>query len=132
MDTLPRLRTRVPRAHVARARELRRNATLCERLVWSALRQLRQTHGLHFRRQAPMGPYIADFCCHGLKVIIEADGDGHDDDRDAQRDAWFARAGYRTIRIGNEAIRARGGDLTGTILRELRISEVEGGASDGC
>ena len=92
-------------ALIQRARELRRNPTQCERLVWKVLRELRHSHAVHFRRQAPIGPYIADFCCHRLKVIIEADGESHILDDDKRRDAWFARTGYRTIRIENKFIR---------------------------
>jgi len=109
-------------ALVARARELRRNATPCERIVWKALRELRHTHGLHFRRQAPIGPYVADFCCHRLKVIIEADGESHNAEDDEQRDVWFLKAGYRTIRIDNGSIRVSV-DLRRDLLRRLGLGE---------
>ena len=90
--------------HVRRARERRNEATLAERRLWRVLAGLRESHGLHFRRQVPIGPFIADFACHSMRVIVEADGACHEAARDARRDAWFAGAGYRTIRISNELI----------------------------
>ena len=136
MDAYPPRPTRVHRAQITRARELRRNAPLCERILWSHLRQLRQTHGFHFRRQAPIGPYIADFCCHRLKVVIEADGDGHEEPHDATRDAWFERAGYRTIRIPNTSIRDRDCDLSSLLMHRLRLDDrdlsVQGSLSRAC
>ncbi len=65
------------------------------------LRNLRKSHGQHFRRQAPIGPYFADFCCHSTKVIIEADGLQHGGPSDDARDAWLAKAGYTTYRFSN-------------------------------
>jgi len=49
-----------------------------------------------------MGRFIADFGCHSTKLIIELDGPFHDPEKDRQRDAWFAKAGYRTLRFPNE------------------------------
>jgi very-short-patch-repair endonuclease len=119
MDAYPPRPTRVHRAQIARARELRRNPTASERILWNILRQLGQAHGLHFRRQAPIGPYIVDSCCHRLKVIVEADGEAHDELHDLDRDAWFKRAGYRTIRIPNALILNRDYDLETPLLRRL-------------
>jgi very-short-patch-repair endonuclease len=53
----------------ANARNLRNNPADAERRLWNALRGLKP-HGTHFRRQVPIGAYIADFCCHSLKLII--------------------------------------------------------------
>ena len=58
-----------------RRQELRRDATLPERLLWSKLR--RKQTGFKFRRQESVGPYIADFMCAALKLIIEIDGPHH-------------------------------------------------------
>ena len=87
--------------HVRRARELRNAATPFEKKLWSLLRETHRSHGLHFRRQVPIGPYIADFACHGRKLIIEIDGHTHDQAYDARRDTWLAGFGYRTIRFSN-------------------------------
>jgi very-short-patch-repair endonuclease len=86
------------------ARRLRNDPTAAERRLWIWLRTLRRNHNLHFRRQIPMGRFVADFGCHAAKLIIELDGPFHEQERDRARDAWFATAGYRTLRFSNEAI----------------------------
>jgi very-short-patch-repair endonuclease len=73
------------------ARGLRREATDAERRLWSLLRN-RQLGGFKFRRQVPIGPYIADFICFDRRLIIEADGGQHADSAyDEARDAWLRR-----------------------------------------
>jgi very-short-patch-repair endonuclease len=88
----------------ALAKRLRRALTPAERRLWHALKGHRFA-GLQFRRQGPMGPYIADFACHRAKVIIEVDGAQHGYSRraaaDRARDAWFAGRGYRVLRFWN-------------------------------
>ena len=90
-------------ATIERARQLRRSMTQGEKRLWQKLRGLRHSHGLHVRRQVPIGPYIADFAIHAVKLIIEVDGEHHQapDQQalDQQRDAWFASQGYRTLRF---------------------------------
>ncbi|MCA0320105.1 MAG: DUF559 domain-containing protein [Proteobacteria bacterium] len=89
------------------ARRLRRETTYQERLVWNAIRQF-DIDGFHPRRQAPIGPFIVDFACHGLKVVIEIDGDHHaygeQLERDNARDAYLAAHGYRVVRVTNQHI----------------------------
>jgi very-short-patch-repair endonuclease len=58
------------------ARTLRRNSTDAEVILWNALRDRQVSHA-KFRRQTPIGPYIADFCCMELKLVIELDGGQH-------------------------------------------------------
>jgi len=86
------------------ARTLRRNLTDAERILWSRLRDLKQI-GLHFRRQTPFDKYIADFCCHSAKLIVELDGDQHGSDAavayDAERTAYLNARGYRVLRFSN-------------------------------
>lgn len=91
------------RAH-ALARDLRKAQTLSERAMWRLLRN-RQLEGLRFRRQVPLGPYVADFCCHALKLVIELDGGIHRlrEERDAARDAWLGEQGFEVLRFPNEA-----------------------------
>jgi very-short-patch-repair endonuclease len=91
--------------HIRRfAKELRGNATECERLVWSRLRQLR-TEGFHFRRQAPFRSYILDFVEHRHRLVIELDGSQHGDGaqhrRDLVRDRLLEAEGYRVLRVWN-------------------------------
>src|SRR3546814_1406266 len=73
-------------------RNLRRNATDAEHLVWSYVRS-RRLHGQKFRRQQAMGPYVLDFYCHDLKLAIELDGGQHNEAeqvaRDLRRDAFM-------------------------------------------
>ena len=59
-----------------RARSLRKNQTDAEKRLWSRLRR-KQVSGYRFRRQVPIGPYIVDFFCPELKLIIEVDGGHH-------------------------------------------------------
>jgi very-short-patch-repair endonuclease len=92
------------------AKHLRRNATEAERAVWSMLRAGR-LDGLKFKRQTQLGPYIADFVCFDQKLIVEIDGSQHaESERDERRDAYFAQAGYRTLRFwNNDALSNREG-----------------------
>jgi very-short-patch-repair endonuclease len=86
-----------------RARELRRGQTEWERRLWPRLKTLKG-RGFHFRRQVPIGPYYADFACHSARLVIELDGQQHDAGKDAARDVWFAKAGYRTLRFSNTQV----------------------------
>jgi 2-isopropylmalate synthase len=85
----------------SRARDLRAAQTDAEAALWRHLRD-RRFHGWKFRRQAPLGPYVADFVCFEAKVIVEADGGQHADNaRDAARDRYFLAEGYSTLRFWN-------------------------------
>ena len=64
------------------ARTLRTNQTKAEARLWRRLRD-RQLVGAKFRRQTPVGPYIADFVCYAVKLIIEVDGGQHADAAEA-------------------------------------------------
>jgi very-short-patch-repair endonuclease len=64
---------RQTRQATLRARELRRTMTDAEAKLWSRLRDARLL-GTKFRRQVPIGSYIADFCCRNPKLVIEVDG----------------------------------------------------------
>ena len=84
---------------ISRARQLRQQMSLPERLLWFALRK-KQT-GLRFRRQHPAGPYILDFYCDSAKLCVEVDGESHNftGEHDNRWDAWLMRQGVRTLRI---------------------------------
>ena len=94
--------TRVPHA-----RRLRRYATDAERKLWRGLRELASKRA-HFRRQATIGPYFADFACHTSRLVIELDGGHHGDgvqaNRDAERDAFLRNNGYRVLRFWNNDV----------------------------
>ncbi len=90
-------------AIIARARDLRRNMTGPERALWRHLRsELFKPY--HFRRQAPVGPWFADFLSRRMKLVVELDGDTHTPAGDARRDAWFAAEGFSTLRFPNSAV----------------------------
>jgi very-short-patch-repair endonuclease len=86
----------------AAAKRLRANTTPHERILWRALKEL-PSEGTHFRRQAPIGPYVVDFFCPAKRLIIELDGGHHNDDeiarRDRERQLWLEQEGYRVIRF---------------------------------
>ena len=89
---------------IKRARRLRGSMTLPEKVLWKALRKM----GLHVRRQAPIGRYVADFAVHGAGLVIEVDGGWHDFPnaqlRDVQRDVWLESQGYRVLRFRNQQV----------------------------
>jgi very-short-patch-repair endonuclease len=68
-----------PRPKVALARQMRRNLTEPEWLLWQRLK-LRSDDGLVFKRQKPYGPYILDFYCFAARLAIEVDGGLHGED----------------------------------------------------
>ncbi|MBS0192919.1 MAG: tRNA lysidine(34) synthetase TilS [Proteobacteria bacterium] len=85
-------------------KQLRTRMTDAERLLWYHLRAHRLLDQ-KFRRQQPIGPYIADFVHFGSRVIVEADGGQHNESsRDARRDAWFEAQGFRVLRFWNHDI----------------------------
>src|SRR5919109_3467254 len=86
------------------ARQLRRNMTDAERVLWRLLRQ-RQVLGLRFRRQVPIDHYIADFACLEMKLVIEADGGQHSEsETDKVRDAHLPSQGFYVLRFWNSDI----------------------------
>lgn len=105
------------------ARELRHNETLAEKRLWEQLRN-RNLEGFKFVRQAPVGPFIADFLCREKKLIVELDGWTHSTDEevnhDARRTAFLEKEGYRGIRFDNgSAVEGMDG-LLALILEELK------------
>ena len=92
---------------IERARHLRLNQTDAERALWKQLRFLK-ADGFHFRRQAPIGKFIADFACHSARVVIEVDGGQHNEAegiaRDDARTEWLESQGYRVLRFWNNDV----------------------------
>ncbi|PBB90452.1 hypothetical protein CK215_22690 [Mesorhizobium sp. WSM3864] len=95
-------RTRVSFEMRQKARSLRLHTTKAESLLWYELREL-TADGLKFRRQSPIGPYIVDFVCPKVKLIVEVDGDLHETEagrrHDVNRDAYLRSLGYVVVRI---------------------------------
>ena len=89
------------------ARKLRREQTDVERKLWFALRD-RRFHRFKFRRQQPIGPYVADFVCFEAKLVIELDGDQHgqvsNEVYDRARSERLKADGFRVIRFWNHEL----------------------------
>src|SRR6516165_6042296 len=86
---------------------MRRSHTLAERHAWHLLRD-RRAVGLKFRRQVPIGDFIVDFYCDELKLVIEIDGDVHNEavhtQRDETRDKKLKELGYTVLRFPNAIV----------------------------
>jgi very-short-patch-repair endonuclease len=116
--------TRIDPTLIACAKTLRRNMTNGEKRLWRELKDFKRHYNIHVRKQSPIGPYIADFAIHEVKLIIEVDGEhhftAHGQLRDAMRDTWFVSQGFETLRFTT-------GDLDDlnacieTILRHPRL-----------
>ena len=96
-----------PSDSFTKAQFLRRNETKAEKLLWEKLRN-NQLEGLKFRRQHPVNIYIADFYCHELKLVIEVDGDYHNQEEQKQKDEVRTEVlrlnGLKIIRFKNEEV----------------------------
>jgi very-short-patch-repair endonuclease len=110
----------------ARSKLLRREMSLPEVALWSALRQ--RPSALKFRRQHPSGPYTADFYRHAARLIVEVDGEAHGRGdrplRDAARDRWFEERGIAVLRVpAMEVLRNCDGVLTG--IAALAVERID-------
>jgi len=102
------------------AKRLRREMTDAERNLWSVLRNS-QLEGAKFRRQQPIGPFIADFVCQQARLIVEADGGQHaKSTSDDRRTAFLESKGYRVIRFWNNEILRNLEGVAGSILAALK------------
>ena len=93
----------LPARTLDHARTLRREMTDAERLLWKHLRGSR-LEGLKFRRQHPVSPYIADFCCIELKLIIELDGSQHSQQADETRTKFLESQGWTAVRFWDNEV----------------------------
>ena len=114
---------RVANEKLQRAKELRRDMTPAEKILWQGLRGNKL--GVHFRRQQVIAGFIVDFYCHKADLVIELDGGVHEGDKqkesDAERDKALGEMGLRVFRFMNEDVI---GNLQGVLekIREL-VSE---------
>jgi very-short-patch-repair endonuclease len=101
------------------ARRLRKNMTPTEKILWSYLGK-KQLNGMRFRKQHPIGDYIADFYCHELKLIIEVDGPIHNQklEYDRTRTEEMAKVGLQVIRFTNDEIIA---DI-GSVIEKIKCA----------
>ena len=109
------------------ARALRHQPTDAERKLWYLLRSLKPL-GIHFRRQAPIGIYIADFCWHAGKLVVELDGSQHVERTaayDEKRSAWLASQGYRVLRFWNNEVLKTPRSVGEAILAAARVNAAD-------
>jgi very-short-patch-repair endonuclease len=110
---------------IARARRLRRDAPVPERLLWGMLRG-RRLGGLKFRRQQPVGPYVADFFCERARLVVELDGQSHfgQQKEDTARDQYMRGRGLQVLRIANDELLRNREGVAETIHRaaEARVN----------
>jgi len=96
-----------PEELISRARQLRRDQTDAEKRLWYHLRA-RRLGGHKFRRQHPVGPYIADFYCEAARLVVEVDGGGHNEPGqrvyDQRRTEVLAGFGIRVVRFWNNEV----------------------------
>ena len=115
--------TQITPATRANARRLRAEMTPQERRLWGRLREINQMLGTHFRRQAPIGRFIADFAEYGRRLVIEVDGGQHGGARDMARDAWLKGQGFVVLRFWNTEV---DGNIEGVMQVVLDAVEAAG------
>ena len=105
---------------VIKAKRLRSTMTDAEQRLWSRLRR-QQLEGYRFRRQVPLGPFVADFACLAERLVVEVDGGQHaiDAAKDRRRDAWLANRNYRVLRFWNHEVMQNIDGVLAEILRCL-------------
>ncbi|MBE0469707.1 MAG: endonuclease domain-containing protein [Methyloprofundus sp.] len=96
----PILLRRIKITFTTLARNLRKNQTDVEQILWLQLRN-RRLLNYKFRRQFPIVPYIVDFVCLDLKLIIELDGSQHSEQVDEERTLFLGQRGFRVMRFWN-------------------------------
>jgi len=102
------------------ARDMRSAPTEAEKRLWGALRN-RRLDKLKFRRQVPIGPYIADFVCMEAKLIVELDGSQHAESlRDMARDSNLEERGFRVLRFWNDDVVRDLDNICATIMAFAR------------
>ena len=114
-----------------RARDLRKNATAAERLLWSSLRA-GQVAGLKFRRQQPIDHYVVDFFCASMRLVIELDGASHEDRvrYDINRQQHLESQGLRVMRFHNDEILNDMGSVLEKILAFCTVPLPQGLSSE--
>ena len=101
------------------ARRMRQAPTEAERQLWAILRD-RRFSAFKFRRQVPIGSFVADFLCYGARLIVEADGGQLcENEYDARRTAWFEAQGFRVIRFWNHEIFTQRRDVMDRLFAAL-------------
>ena len=109
-----------PRRSLGFARTMRSEPTSAEERLWYELRN-RRLDGIKFKRQVPLGAYIADFVCFECDLIVEIDGSQHADSMyDQVRTAELKKSGYRVLRFWNDDVLKDIDGVCATILAYAR------------
>ena len=111
----------------------RRSPTIAERVLWRELRG-RNVLGVKFRRQHPLGPYVADFVSLEAHLVVELDGPVHDGieqrAHDARRDAWLREQGFAVLRFSNELFLSGSGELAMRVIEKTLAERTADPSSD--
>ena len=117
----------VSRKATPKARRLRKDQTDCEKIIWHLLKD-RRFENYKFRRQHPMGSYVADFACPALKLVIEIDGGQHcDSATDEARTQYLNSRGYEVVRFWNNDVMT---NIDGVILTLTLALSRKGGRGE--
>jgi len=103
-----------------RSRDLRKNLTDAEQILWQKLRS-KQIYGNKFRRQFVLGNYIVDFICLDKRLIIEVDGGQHMENvsYDSQRDEWLKSQNFKVLRFWNNQVLGELDSVLDVIVKSL-------------
>ena len=106
-----------------RARALRKAGNLAEVLLWNQIKG-NQLLGLDFDRQKIIGHYIVDFYCAQQRVVIEVDGNSHDDKQeyDAQRDAYLMGLGLFVIHVSDNDVKNNLNNIMKMLLNHVALT----------
>jgi very-short-patch-repair endonuclease len=121
------MRGKLPEYLLKLCRDFRKHPTETEAMLWECLRNS-QLHDYKFRRQHPIGRYIADFYCDELKLVVEIDGSIHDQTDQAEYDMVRQREledqGYTIVRVTADAVKNH---LVGILVNLIPLSPRERG-----
>jgi very-short-patch-repair endonuclease len=112
---------RVTKQKLQRAKELRREMTPTEKILWKELRANKL--GVHFRRQQVIQGFIVDFYCHKAGLVVEVDGDVHDlqKEEDERREKVLREMGLRIVRFGNDEVERDLSAVVGKIRESISM-----------
>ena len=110
------------------SRELRKNMTDAEYLLWSRVRR-KQIKGVQFYRQKPLGNYIVDFYCPAANLVVEVDGGQHYTEegkaKDKRRDDDLAGLGLKVLRFSNSDVLKEIDAVLQVIWENVEVGEGE-------
>ncbi|MBJ6116639.1 endonuclease domain-containing protein [Pontibacter sp. BT310] len=108
----------------AKARELRRNSSLSEILLWQEIKE-RKLFGYQFHRQVPMLDFIVDFYSHELQLAIEIDGDSHDKNYkyDVKRQSELEQYGVQFVRFDDMEVKRNISNVLRTLKNWIRENQ---------